>query len=68
MICGRTTLRSTWLRSTWLQHRNRAAQTKEAGNALVTSPGLREFMSGGDHLFSDGSPAGLPFKPTVKIN
>ncbi|GBP66217.1 TBC1 domain family member 4 [Eumeta japonica] len=31
-----------------------------AGNAPMISPGLRMFVSGGDHLLSDSSPAHLP--------
>ncbi|GBP96619.1 hypothetical protein EVAR_72876_1 [Eumeta japonica] len=32
----------------------------KTGNVLVTSQGLQLFMSGGNHLLSDGSPGLLP--------
>ncbi|GBP62011.1 hypothetical protein EVAR_46040_1 [Eumeta japonica] len=38
----------------------------EAGNALVTSLGLRVSMGGGVHQLSDGSPPRLPFDNAIK--
>ncbi|GBP29621.1 hypothetical protein EVAR_79170_1 [Eumeta japonica] len=39
---------------------------QEHGNALVTPLGLRIFMSGGDRLPTDGSPADLSFDYVIK--
>ncbi|GBP95969.1 hypothetical protein EVAR_70555_1 [Eumeta japonica] len=40
--------------------------SQEAGNALVTTLGLREFVADGDHVLSDGLPARLPLNCATK--